>query len=375
MKILYFVTEDRAFCSHRLDLARKAQKEGHEIHVACRVLNDRKTIEGHGFTVHPLHNVHRAGINPFKEFLLLKELWDLYKALRPDIVHHIALKPVLLGTLIGRLLGKPLIVNTLGGLGYLFTRKTGLTKVLKPLILMAYRLLMRGPKVLLVLQNEDDLRIFRDKAGISPNNLRLIRGSGVDHKAFSPAKKAPPPSPTIISCVSRLLWDKGIGELVGAMDLLHKRGVSAVLWLCGTADKGNPSFIDQNILDAWGKKEYIVLKGETTDIASIYHNSHIAVLPSYREGMPRSLLEAAACAKPLVATDVPGCRDLVTPGVNGILIPKGAVQQLANALQTLISDKEQQEIYGKNARLLIEKELNNDIINGEYMELYRCYSR
>lgn len=370
-KLVFLVTELGYFCSHRLNLALAAKQAGFEVTVVtnCNQRPNLSHLEDQlkEFELYHLP-FHRSRLNPLRELKTLWQLWKAYRHIRPDIVHQVALKPVLYGTLCARLLRIPRIVNALGGMGYLFTHRSVKSTVIKPLMALAFRILLNHRRCALILQNPDDVDLMTPLVG--RDKIQLIRGSGVDLEAFHPTEE--PPSPPVKAVmVSRLLWSKGIGELVEAARLLKREGVSLQIQVAGDLDPQNPASISPAILTAWKEENLVIWLGGRADIAALYNQAHIAVLPSYREGLPKSLLEAAACGKPIVTTDVPGCREVVVSGENGLLIPPRNAIALAKALKTLAEYSELRVRMGKLSRRKAEQEFDEKKIIAQTMAVYR----
>jgi glycosyltransferase involved in cell wall biosynthesis len=369
LKILYVVTEDWYFYSHRLNIALAAQKQGFRIHIATRVHKHGDKICNLGFKLHPLSQLNRSTLSPWSDIRAIFELWKLYRKIKPDIVHHVALKPVLYGTLVARLLGIKKIINALGGVGSLFISKNPTMYRLQKIIIFSIRHLLKHKAQKLIVQNQDDYELWHSKAKVSSEGLVLIPGSGVDIDHFKGRQHKPNSIPQIV-CASRMLWDKGIGDLVAAAKILKHKQIRFRLMLCGAIDEQNPSVIDQQVINQWEKEGLFEWLGHIEDMAIIYKTADIAVLPSYREGLPKALLEAAACELPIVTTDVPGCRDIVQHQVNGLLVPVQDPQALANALELLINNQPLRQFYGKAGRMRVEREFADQLIIDQTLKLY-----
>jgi glycosyltransferase involved in cell wall biosynthesis len=372
-KILYLVAEDYYFCSHRLNLAKAAVKKGFDVCLATRVKDHQALILKEKIKVIPLKHFSRSGMNLVKEFLTLKELYQIYKQETPDIVHHVAMKPVLYGTLVAHFLKVPRIINALGGLGYLEISKDFKARVIKKIITFCFRKLLNKKNCSLIIQNPDDLKTLTHAKAVKKEKIALIKGSGVDTKVFTTTKEPPlSKKGPVIAFVSRMLWDKGVKELIEAAKILKEKDIAFQLVFCGDIDPSNPSSLKKEQLIRWDKEGLILWKGPTQDIAKAYAKSHIAVLPSYREGLPKSLLEAASCGRPIVTTDVPGCREVVKDGVNGFLVPVKESVSLAKALEKLIKNKKQRETFGKASRKRALKEFSEEKIVSQILSLYKA---
>lgn len=364
MKLLFVVTEDWYFVSHRLPLAVAAREAGFDVVVATRVGEHGETIRAAGIRLIPLGLSRRRG-NPFQEILTLVRL---YRRERPDIVHHVALKAVLYGALAARVAGVPGRVNAVTGLGWLFTSAKGITRIIRPAVRLTLAWLLKARGSLTIVQNPDD-RDLLIRSHLPEHRLRLIRGAGVDTVAFYPV---PEPSGTVcIVLAARMLWDKGVGEFVEAARLLTQAGVHARFVLVGDPDPGNPASVSEASLRAWHEKNGVEWWGRRDNMPAVLHMAHIACLPSYREGLPKSLLEAAACGLPIVTTDAPGCREIVRDGDNGFLVPVRDAQALAVALQGLIDNSVLRAEMGLRSREIVLAHFSREQIIAETLAVYR----
>jgi len=375
-KILYLVSDDSYFCSHRLNLAKAAKCAGFEVAIATRCKRHQKTIEEAEIKVFPLKHFDRAGLNPWRQGLLLLELWKVYRGYQPHIVHQVAMKPVILGSVVAFFSKVPYVINALGGLGFLFTESHGTRGIfakckralLRQFASFALGLACNQKRALLILQNEDDIKTLVPY--IKREKMVLVKGSGIDMHNY-PVQPLPKSPPFIIACLSRMLWDKGIGDLVEAAKiLLHERyPVKVVLY--GLPDAENPASISERQLTVWQNEGYIEWQGFCENSADAYSASHIAVLPSYyREGLPRTLLEGASVGRPIVTTDVPGCRETVIQGKNGYLVPAHDPKKLALALKQLIDNPDLLDKMGRESRKLVEEQFSEAVIHKTMLEIY-----
>jgi glycosyltransferase involved in cell wall biosynthesis len=366
-KILYFVSEDWYFCSHRLPLALAAMREGYSASLVTRVNTGEATLRSHGLNLLPI-DFSRRGRGIIHELKIFVALFGILRREKPTILHNVAMKPVLLGTLAARLAGVPKIVNALGGLGFLFIANDCRTRLYRRIVHFLCRLLLNGRNIRLILQNKDDLHLLV-QAGVDPAKIVLIRGSGVDLKQFYPRPE--PEGDPVVVLASRMLWDKGVGEFVQAASLLASRGVRARFLLVGDPDPENPASITLEQLRLWDASGVVHWIGKHDDMPSIFAASHIVVLPSYREGLPKVLLEAAACGRPIVTTDSPGCRDVVRNGMNGFLVPVRDHVALADAIQTLISmTRNSVAVWASGAERWSRQEFSLDKIIAETLAVY-----
>jgi len=365
-KIVYLVSEDWYFCSHRLPLGIAAQEAGAEVIVATRVNDHRAQIEAAGLRIAPIE-MQRSGTNPLTDLSTIQQIIELYRREKPDLVHHVALKPILYGGYAAKRAGVPAIVNAVAGMGFIFISNSLFARTARPLIARAQRALMNRANTRTILQNPDDVEMYTQRIGVSPNRLTIIPGAGVDIDQFTVVPE-PFAVPTAV-CVSRMLRDKGIHELVAATRLLHAKGVEVRVRLVGPTDD-NPASIPRAILAEWNREGVVEVVGPSEDIAGEYARAHIAVLPSYREGLPKSLLEAAACGRPMVATDAPGCREVCIDGETGLRVPARTIEPLADALERLVLDPALRQRLGENARHRAETIFAEKIINAQTLALY-----
>jgi glycosyltransferase involved in cell wall biosynthesis len=363
--LLFVVTEDWYFVTHRLALAVAAREAGYEVAVATRPGRQAQPITAAGIRLIPM-SISRGVGNPLREVLALVAL---YRRERPALVHHVALKPVAYGTLAALLSGVPAWVNAVAGLGGRFSKRSGARGWLRTgLRWMLARLLDRGRSVTIV-QNPDDRAALLD-SGVAPGRVRLIRGAGVDTTVFRPGTANA--SGPVVMLVSRMLWDKGVGEFVAAARRIRAAGSRARFVLVGGADVGNAGCIPEARLQAWHDEGVIEWWGHRDDIAAAYAHASVACLPStYGEGIPKSLLEAAACGLPIVTTDGPGCREVVEHERNGLLIPAHDIEALVAALHSLVGNPEKCARFGQYSRAMAEREFSAPIVHAQTLAVYR----
>ncbi len=365
--VLFLVTEDWYFLSHRLPIARAVREAGGRVVVATRTGDKADLIRAEGFTLRPLE-IDRSSLNLFRDLGTLRALIRLYREIQPDLVHHIAIKPMLYGSIAAAWTRVPAVVNAVTGLGFLFVSRGAVATALRPLLTRAFRALFNRTNSRLILQNDDDRAFFVERVGVAPDRTFVIRGSGVNTAAFAPAPE--PDGPPVALCVSRMLRFKGIGDLVDAARILTKEGAPVRVRLVGPTDD-NPDSYSAAALRQWQEEGVVEVAGHTDDVAAAHRDAHIAVLPSHGgEGVPKSLLEGAACGRPLVATDVPGCRDVCRDGETGLLVPPHDPARLAGALQRLAGDTALRQQLGRNARLAVEKSFSEEIVVQQTMALY-----
>ncbi len=371
-RLLYFISEDWYFCTHRLSLAKSAVSEGYEVFLITCVSHYQKQIEASGIKVIPLKYFNRSGGNLKNQILSLKELLTIYKTVKPDLVHHVAMKPVLYGSLIAWLSKTSRVVNAFGGLGYLFTHNSLKIRLLRVIIQTILKFFLNRSNSRLILQNLDDAKVLLDHKIIEKRYLKIIKGVGVNPDIFSYQEepKIIKEKGPIISLVSRMLKDKGILELIEAIKILKSRALNAQFHFWGDIDFLNPSSITKQELNNWQQEGLITWHGATQEISSVYQKSNLIVLPSYREGLPKTLLEAASCGRAIVTTDVPGCREVVQHGQNGLLVPSKNVLALAEAIEYLVKNATLRKKMGKQGREFIEHNFTEEKIIRQTLQLY-----
>lgn len=355
-----------------MPVARAARDAGHEVVVVTRVNSAEQAavITDEGFKLIALKRLKRGGMNPWKELLSVLELARIYRQESPDLVYHAAIKPVLYGSLAALLTGVKSIVNGLTGLGYIFISKTLKARIIKAVVRTAFFLLLDRKNSRVIVQNRDDYDFFVTSGLVSSQRIALIRGSGVDVDRF---KVVPEPvGEPVVTLVARMLWDKGVGEFVEAVRILKRdHGLSLRALLVGYPDLENHACIPEAQLLAWQDEGVIEYLGKRADVPELLSQSNLVVLPSYREGLPKTLLEAASCGRAIVTTDVPGCREIVRDGVNGLLVPVKDANSLALAIKRLLVDPELRSRMGDAGRRMVEDEFSEKIVVAETMTLYK----
>lgn len=367
-RLLYLITEDWYFWSHRLDLARAAVAAGFDVALATRVTDHETRILKEGFRLFPIR-LFRRSTNPMAELLSVLELARLYRRERPAIVHHVGLKPILYGSVAARVAAVPAVVNAFAGLGYLFTDEARRGRLLNKALGRALRLVLKSVRSTVIFQNHDDRDLLIKEGVVTREQSRIIPGSGVDVSTFN--LRPPSAEGPIVMLASRMLWDKGIGEFVEAARRLKREGVSARFVLVGRCDEHNPAAIPAETVRSWVEQGLVEWWGHREDMPATLALATIAVLPSYREGLPKSLLEAAACGKPMVAADVPGCREILVHGVTGLLVPPKDAAALAAAIHSLLDDPSLRTAMGVAARELVVRSFSVEQVTGQVIRLYR----
>lgn len=365
---MFLVTEDWYFFSHRFELAIAARRAGYDVVIATRVDQHGKRITDAGFTLRAVA-FNRSGLNPLEEFRTLMHLVSLYRREAPDIVHHVALKPVIYGSVAARIVGVSGVVNALGGLGYVFS-STGLrAKILRWIVKPVLKFALGGKNARLIVQNSGDRDLIVAGRLANAGSIHLIRGAGVDPKAYRQVAVAS--EMPLVILPARLLREKGVGEFVEAARLLRAQGIKARFALVGKPDLANPASVSQSEIDAWVDEGVVEFWGWQDDMPSVFSQAQIVCLPTYYgEGLPKSLLEAAASGCAIVTTDIPGCREIVRHGVTGWLVPTRDVRALATALQQAIEQPSLREQYGASARALIAADFSMDRVADETIAIY-----
>jgi glycosyltransferase involved in cell wall biosynthesis len=363
-KLLLFITEDYYVVSHRLPLAVAAQADGYDVTIVARERNCGDVIRRAGLRLIPFENA-RSSLNPFSDLRMIARLIALYRREQPDIAHHVAMKPILYGSLAAKTVRRARVVNAIAGMGWLFTSQKGHARWLKPIVKRALKSLTASG--LTIVQNPDDQAMLVE-LGLDPGRIRLIPGAGVDLEVFRPT--AAPNGPPTVVMATRLLWDKGVAEFIAAARLLRTRGVDARFVLAGEPDPLNPASVSADDVRGWTREGIIEYAGFVADMPGLLSRSHVVCLPSYREGLPKSLIEAAAAGRAIVTTDVPGCREAVRDGYNGFLVPPRSTNELAAALERLIVDPVLRDEMGRHGRVLAEDRFGQDTIVRQTLAVY-----
>jgi glycosyltransferase involved in cell wall biosynthesis len=364
--LLFVVSEDWYFLSHRLPMATAARDAGFDVHVATRVVDGAARIRDLGFTLHPVP-FERGRLSPVATLRTVLALRRTYRAVAPQIVHHVSLQPTILG--LTAALGLPVsCVNALTGLGYSFTSRSGKARLIRPLLRTLLRGLLARDRMVSLVQNVDDHTALV-ALGVPPGRIRMIAGSGVDTIRLRPL--AEPDGPVTVGFVGRLLRDKGIHTLLAAHRLLRERGSTVRMLIAGEPDSANPASVALEEARVWNSESGVRWLGHVADISDVWAQAHIAVLPSYGEGLPLSLLEAAACGRPMIATDVAGCREIAVRDKTGLLVPVDDARALAMAIEKLAESPGLRASYGAAARERVETRFASRIIGEQTVAMYR----
>lgn len=366
-RLLFVINDLLFFISHRLPLAIAAKERGFEVHIATPQEKTPSEIKEIGFVFHTIP-LSRKGKNLFKEAKSIFAIYRLMRTVKPDLVHLVTIKPVLYGGLVARLLRVPSVVVAISGLGSQYISSNLTAKLRCKVMNQLYRLALKHPNLKIIFQNPDDRQMLLQTEAFSLSQTVLIRGSGVDLSLYqaTPEKNGG----IVVAMISRLLKDKGVIEYVAAAKMLKSQGVNARFMLIGELDYGNPTCIDKDLLKTWHSEGYVELFGFRKDIPQLMQQTNIIVLPSYREGLPKVLLEAAASGRAVVTTNVPGCRDAIEPNQTGLLVPVKDVKALASAIERLIDDSDYRQQLGKEGRLLAEREFAIEHVVAAHMDIY-----
>ena len=367
-RLLFVVTEDWYFVSHRLHLAQAAAAQGYRVAVLTRISSYRERIEQAGIEIIDWPVERRSG-NPLREAATLYRTWLAMRMFKPDIVHAVALKPVIYAWIAAVLAGVRGRVYALGGLGHVFASESRTAALIRPAVVAAFRRAFAGKRTRLILQNPDDRALLLRLKVVDPSTVRLIRGAGVDTAEF--ACYPEPEGMPLVVLPGRMLWDKGVAEFVRAARCVRQTGVQARFALVGASDPQNPACVPPEQLAAWQDEGVVECWGRRDDMPAVLRSCAVVCLPSYREGLPKALLEAASSGRAIVTYDVPGCREVVTDGVNGILVAPRDEPALHAALIRLLADRGLRGRMGGMGRARVMKEFSQERVAAETMAVWR----
>jgi len=365
LKIILFANTDWYLYNFRLPLAEKLVEEGHKVLLISPAGNYGYRILNAGYDWRQL-SMSRKGINPLKEARSILKLIDLLKREKPNLIHNFTIKCMLYGTLAARLSGVEHIINAVTGLGYMFSKKNFFTLLATPLISALYRLLLKGTTV--IFQNASDQQFLIKRNMVMEQDSFLVPSSGVDISRFIPKPEVVDPGMVILA--APMLWDKGVGEFVEAAMQLKPTYPSFRFVLVGSSDSGNPASISRKQLQEWVQEGIVEWWGWQEDMVSVYQKAEIVCLPSYHEGLSKSLIEAAACGRPLISTDIPGCREVVHHGINGLIVPKEDGKALAKAILQMLSKPKELESMGKDSRIIAENDYSLKKVVADTIQVY-----
>ena len=354
-----------------MPIGRKLIELGYEVHLisAMNSIEASEIVASSGIKFHSIR-LSRSGLNIFSEAISFFEIFKLMNNIQPSLVHLVTIKPIIYGGVAARILRIDSLVVAVAGLGYLFMTTSKFFILLRLLVVLIFKNIFSKKKLKIIFQNSDDQLHLLKLTNLNPEKTTLIKGSGVNLDEFISNIK-PSKLPYIVTMASRLLRDKGVTEYVEAAKILSERGVSVEFRLVGDIDIGNPSSLSVHDLSVLKKLGIVKLYGHRNDISALYNESRIIVLPSYREGLPKALIEAASCGRPVITTDVPGCRDAIVPGHTGLLVPPYDSMTLANAIENLIFDDELCDNMGEFARLFAEMEFSIKEVVNRHLSIYK----
>lgn len=367
MRLLYIVNVDWFFLSHRAKIARAALEEGYEVYVTCSSTNKEQEIIDLGFNFVPAPDI-RGATGVLGHLALFFFFFRIIIQTKPDVLHLVTIKPVIIGGLAARFLRVPRILSAISGLGYTFTAQGPVAQLRKWLIGGCYRLSLRNKRNVTIFQNLDDFDVISAYAGLEKDRTLIIPGSGVNISKFQ-ATSLPDGVPVVVFA-ARLLKDKGIREFVHAAANISRKGVRAKFILAGDRDPYNPASIDMETLRLWTTEGHVKIIGHAQDIRGLYEAAHMVVLPSYREGMPLSLLEAAASGRAIITSDVPGCRETVVDGVTGALVPPRDVPALTAAIEDLLRNPSRCAAMGVAGRKFAEMRFDERDVIASHLKAY-----
>ena len=369
-RLLFVVNNPDFFLSHRVALARAAQQAGFDVHVATMAGDGVTAIEALGMRHHVIP-MTRSGAHPLQELGTLIALYRLFREVAPDVVQLVTIKPVLYGGIAARLARVRGMVAAISGLGFVFVRPGLRGAIVRRIVSTLYRLALGHSNSRVIFQNGADRDTLTQAGAIRSDQVVMIRGAGVDLDQF-PEAPEPAEPPVVVTMAARLLIDKGVREFVEAARVLRKRGRAIRMQLAGAPDLGNPASVQPDEVATWTAEAVVTCLGERHDIPALYAQSHIVALPSYREGLPKALLEAAAAGRAVVTTDVPGCRDAIDPEQTGVLGPVRDAVALADAIEALVLDTSRRQAYGRAGRALASRAFDVREVARTHVAIYEA---
>jgi glycosyltransferase involved in cell wall biosynthesis len=371
-RLVFVVNNPDFLVSHRLVLVRGARAAGYDVHAITPNGPGQQVLRAEGVETHSWR-LDRKGQGPLQEARSVASLVALYARLQPDIVHHVTIKPVLYGSLAARIVRRPAVVNAVSGFGYVFLAEGAVAEARRRAIAGAYRVALSTPRSVVVLQNDDDEADLRRAGALGAAEVVKIRGSGVDLTRFHVTPE--PAGAPLVVLPARLLRDKGVEEFVQAARLVRATHPIVRFALVGGLDAGNPAGVSGAEVEAWTKEGAVEWWGHQTDMPKVFEQAMIVCLPSYREGMPKALLEAAAAGRALITTDAPGCRDAVDGGRSGLLIPVRDAGAIARAVVSLVEDSGRRLRLGLAARELAERRFDERAVLADHLRVYARFAR
>ena len=368
-KILFIVNLDSFFLSHRIDVALGALKDGYEVHLATVFTDYKNQLKKYGFKLHPV-SMSRAGQGMLENIKSYLSIYALLKNVKPDLVHAIGMKPLIISGIALRICKISSVVFSITGLGYVFLSEGFISQVRRFFVINLLKFCFNQNNFTAIVQNKDDLDLMIKASNLNIKKTVLIKGSGVSLKKYKVKVNTVQKKIPTILFASRLLADKGINEFVAAAKIIKSR-MAAKFIVAGAIDYENPSRIKINTIKDWVKTNIITYLGYKKDIRGTIHQSDIIVLPSYGEGFPKILIEAAACGKAIVTTDVSGCRDAIIPGITGLLVQKKNTEELVAAIFFLINNKKKYTSMCKKARKFAEDSFDVTSVVTKHLSIYR----
>jgi glycosyltransferase involved in cell wall biosynthesis len=366
-KILYVINVDWFFISHFLPIAIEAKYRGFEVHIACGITDKKEYLENFGFLVHPL-SISRSGTTIGKELKTIYQIYKVMKLVTPEVIEFLTIKPVLYGGIIAKIFFTPKKIFYITGLGYVFINKGFKGTIVKNFVKFLYKLAIAGKNTIVITENIFDKNLIYSLNVLKETQITTIRGAGVDLNQYSYIEEDN--KKTVVVLAARLLKDKGIFEYVEAAKILKNKGFEVEFELYGDIDIHNLATLTNLDLEKIKQDGFVKVYGFNSDIASVFSKANIVVLPSYREGLPKVLIEAAASGRAIVTTDVPGCRDAIEPNVTGLLCKVKDANSLSKGIEKLILDKDLRNSMGKVGRELAEKEFDIKKVIKKHFEIY-----
>ena len=367
-KLHFVVNEDWAFVSHFFERAVAAKSAGYNVAISAHCGEKRAELEGAGFTIYP-HNISRSGTNPFIEVQNLFAMIKVFRKSKPDIIHLIALKPIVIGAIAAQIYGKAQVVCAPIGMGYLFSSNDRKARLLQPIVRFVLRRLLKFKNTQVIIENAEDCESLVSGNFVKMSNIQVIKGAGVDLSLY---KAIPENLETqVVTMFARVLRDKGVLDFVEAAKIVHQEFPNALFQLVGDCDLGNPTSFSEGEVRSWESAGTINWLGYRTDVPALLAASNIVCLPSYREGLPKTLIEACAAQRAIVATDVTGCREVVSHGSNGLLVQVRNHEKLAEAISQLLGDQLQRTAFAKNGRARAENEFASPIVIEQTLAVYK----
>tara|TARA_B100001059_G_C17766841_1_gene546119 strand:- start:82 stop:1257 length:1176 start_codon:yes stop_codon:yes gene_type:complete len=368
-RLVFVVNSLDSFESHRFPIAVSALKEGYDVFI---IYGESRTAKLSQFVSIGIKLIkvsgRRGSTNIFLEVIYALELFSIVRNLKPDLIHLITLKPILYGGIAAWFCSVPALVIAVTGMGSIIIKRSLIASAFKALIRSALRIVTLHSNHTIIVQNIDDKADLIAWGVAKSKNVRLIAGSGVDLSQFCMTDEHD--AIPVVTFLGRLIKDKGFSEFVDAVRILRNRGILARFWVVGSPDYENPTSVSKNELEKLSDENVVELLGYRENVTEIYNETNIVCLPSYREGLPKSLIEAAACGRAIVTTDVPGCRDAITPDVTGFLVPAKSPNALADKIQTLIENPDLRKQMGGAGRALAEKNFAIEKIVSQHLAIY-----